>query len=89
MAFVDEDDRGAINDEVCVVDGVPLARRTSHDGREFEVVKLFWIPDDLTTRLHTIGWRFDIRRVHDTFMCGVGAPSWPARVAPSGGRGAP
>jgi len=74
VAFIDEDDRGSNNDEVRVVDGVPLARRTLGDGREFDVIKLFWNPDELTARLHTIGWRFNIRRVLDVFMCGVGRP---------------
>jgi SAM-dependent methyltransferase len=72
VAFVDEDDRAAANDDVRTIDGVPLARRRLTDGREFDVIKLFWNPDDLAARLDTLGWTFDIRRVLDTFIYGVG-----------------
>ena len=74
VAFVDEDDRGTDNDDVRVHEGVPLARRTLGDGREFDVIKLFWNPDELIARLQPLGWDFDIRRVQDTFMYGVGTP---------------
>jgi SAM-dependent methyltransferase len=77
VAFIDEDDRGTVNDDVRIVDGVPLARRTLQDGRQFEVIKLFWNPDDLTARLRSLGWTFHIRRVRDTFMYGVGTPGSP------------
>jgi SAM-dependent methyltransferase len=74
VAFVDEDDRGADNDDVRMVDGVPLARRTLGDGREFDVIKLFWNPDELAVRLRALGWNFVIRRLHDTLMYAVGTP---------------
>jgi len=72
VAFVDEDDRGSDHDDVRIVDGVPLARRTLGDGRAFDVIKLFWNPDELTARLQRLGWNFVIRPVHDTLMYGVG-----------------
>lgn len=72
VAFVDEDDRASGNDDVRVVDGVPLARRTLRDGRQFDVVKVFWSPDELTDRLRAVGWTFDVRRFDDTFMYGTG-----------------
>jgi len=74
VAFVDENDRASVNDDVRVVDGVPLARRTLRDGREFDVVKIFWDPHALTTLLETLGCAFDVRRVRDMFMLGVGRP---------------
>jgi 2-polyprenyl-3-methyl-5-hydroxy-6-metoxy-1,4-benzoquinol methylase len=73
-AFVDEDDRATASDDIHVLDGVPLARRTLKDGREFDVIKIFWSPDELAARLRTLGWTFHIRRVRDTFICGVGTP---------------
>jgi len=74
VAFVDEDDRGTANDELRTVDGVPLARRTLEDGRAFDVIKVFWNPDDLAARLDALGWTFRIQRVDDTFMYAVGEP---------------
>jgi 2-polyprenyl-3-methyl-5-hydroxy-6-metoxy-1,4-benzoquinol methylase len=72
VAFVDENDRSRINDDVRTVEGVPLARRALADGRTLDVIKLFWKPDDLDARLRALGWSFSIRRVHDIFMYGVG-----------------
>jgi len=51
------------------------ARRSLGDGRQLDVVKLFWNADELTDRLRAIGWSFDIRLVADVFMYGVGAPA--------------
>ena len=73
-AFVDEDDRGAGNDELHVVDGVPLARRTLGDGRQFDIVKVYWNPDQLAARVDALDWALTIRPVGDTFMFGVGTP---------------
>jgi 2-polyprenyl-3-methyl-5-hydroxy-6-metoxy-1,4-benzoquinol methylase len=72
VAFVDENDRSKINDDVRIVEGVPVARRALTDGRTLDVIKLFWKPDDLNARLRALGWSFSIRRVHDIFMYGVG-----------------
>ena len=51
VAFVDEDDRGAGHDDVQAIDGIPAARRRLSDGQQFEIVKVFWRPDDLERRL--------------------------------------
>ena len=72
VAFVDEDDRAAGHDDLCLVSGVPVARRTLSDGREFEIVKVFWRPEDLENRLRSSGWDINVRRVGETFMYGVG-----------------
>jgi demethylmenaquinone methyltransferase/2-methoxy-6-polyprenyl-1,4-benzoquinol methylase len=72
VAFVDEDDRSRINDDVRIVEGVPLARRALTDGRTLDVIKVFWKPDDLHARLRALGWSFSIQRVHGIFMYGVG-----------------
>ena len=72
VAFVDEDDRAAGNDEVRLLDGVPVARRTLSDGREFDVVKVFWNPEELATTLRPLGWDVTIRRVGSGFIYGLG-----------------
>ena len=74
VGFVDEDDRGAVNDEVSIVDGVPTALRTLADGRTFDIVKVFWRPDDLERALRASGWDVAVRRVGDAFLYGEGRP---------------
>jgi SAM-dependent methyltransferase len=71
VAFVDEDDRAVGYDDVRVQDGVPCARRTLRDGREFDVVKVFWHPDDLTARLSALGWHVTISRVGADLLSGI------------------
>lgn len=80
VGFVDEDDRGAGHDEVRSVEGVPVARRRLADGREFDIVKVFWRPDDLEGRLRSLGWDADVRRTGDTFLFGVAKPAAPGRT---------
>jgi hypothetical protein len=54
VAFIDEDDRGLGNDDLRVVDGTQLARRKLEDGREFDVIKLYWNPrEHVTARRHS------------------------------------
>jgi SAM-dependent methyltransferase len=72
VAFVDEDDRSSSNDKIRIEDGVPLAARRLPDGRTLDVIKVFWKPDALTARLHSLGWTFNIQRFHDIFMYGEG-----------------
>jgi hypothetical protein len=57
------------------VNGVPIARRTLDDGRRFDIVKVFWEPHDLTSRLEGLGWRADVRRVGDSFLFGTARPA--------------
>jgi demethylmenaquinone methyltransferase/2-methoxy-6-polyprenyl-1,4-benzoquinol methylase len=71
VGFLDEDDRAEGHDECHVVDGVPVATRTLADGRRFDVVKVFWHPDDLATRLVGLGWAIELRRVGASFLFGV------------------
>jgi len=74
VGFIDEDDRGAVHDDVRDVDGVPVARRKLADGREFDVVKIFWHPVDLEERLRAVGWHVSVRPVGETFLFGTGGP---------------
>jgi demethylmenaquinone methyltransferase/2-methoxy-6-polyprenyl-1,4-benzoquinol methylase len=49
-------------------------RRRTADGREFEIVKRFWEPGELSERLADLGWRFDLRRsANGHFLHGAGA----------------
>jgi SAM-dependent methyltransferase len=72
VGFVDEDERGVSNDTF-VADGV--ARRTLADGRQFDIVKLYWNPQELEDRLRAIGWNTTVRPVGDTFLFGSATPS--------------
>ena len=70
VGFVDEDDRGSDNDDLRVVDDVPVARRTLRDGRTFDVIKLYWNAEELEARLRSLGWAGSVRRVGETFLYG-------------------
>ena len=71
VAFVHEDDRAAGYDGVRVHNGVPVARRKLADGREFDVVKVFWNPDALAERLRALDWDVTIERVGTDMLSGV------------------
>lgn len=72
VAFVDEDDRGVLNDDIHLVENVPVAPRTLRDGRQFDVVKVYWDPTELQDRLSSLGWQVAVRRVGGTFLYGSG-----------------
>lgn len=72
VAFVDEDDRGAVNDDCRLVDGLPVATRRLHDGRRFDIVKLFWDPSELEARLRALDWNITVRRAGETLLYGSG-----------------
>jgi demethylmenaquinone methyltransferase/2-methoxy-6-polyprenyl-1,4-benzoquinol methylase len=72
VAFVDEDDRGAMHDDIHLVGDVPVAPRTLRDGRQFDVVKVFWDPNELEARLRSLDLHVAVRRVGETFLYGSG-----------------
>jgi demethylmenaquinone methyltransferase/2-methoxy-6-polyprenyl-1,4-benzoquinol methylase len=72
VALVDEDDRAAERDKVQLLDGVPMARRRLGDGREFDIVKVFWDPDELAVRLRDLDWDLSVRRLGAGLFTGVG-----------------
>jgi hypothetical protein len=57
------------------VDGVSVATRTLADGRAFDIVKVYWRPDELEARLRHGGWEIDVRPVGETFLFGSGRPA--------------
>jgi SAM-dependent methyltransferase len=71
VAFFDEGDRASGHDTVRLADGVPVAARTLRDGRTFDVVKVFWDPDELAARLRTLGWDVFIARVEPSSFYGI------------------
>jgi demethylmenaquinone methyltransferase/2-methoxy-6-polyprenyl-1,4-benzoquinol methylase len=51
------------------------AKRTLADGREFDIVKVFYEPVDLEKRLSSLGWTFDVRCTADYFLHAAGGRS--------------
>jgi SAM-dependent methyltransferase len=50
-----------------------VVRRSLADGREFDIVKRFWTPDELERELAALGWRLDAGATtngHFVFACG-------------------
>jgi hypothetical protein len=72
VGFIDEDERAVDREADRPADAV--ARRTLSDGRHFDIIKVFWSPDDLEQRLRSLRWNIRIERVADRFMVGVGQP---------------
>jgi demethylmenaquinone methyltransferase/2-methoxy-6-polyprenyl-1,4-benzoquinol methylase len=70
VAFIDEDDRGEEHERALSPEGVAVRRLSS--GVEYEIVKIFWRPEDLKNRLASLGWNFEIRREDEAFLYGVG-----------------
>lgn len=52
-----------------------LSLRRLQDGREFQIVKLFWHPGELQARLGELGWESDIRTTNTWFIYGQGSRS--------------
>jgi SAM-dependent methyltransferase len=50
-------------------DGV-VTRRELADGRRYDIVKVYWTPEDLTARLAPLGWRADLRFTGQFFLHG-------------------
>jgi 2-polyprenyl-3-methyl-5-hydroxy-6-metoxy-1,4-benzoquinol methylase len=53
------------------VDQSGVAHRKLNDGREFDVVKVFYQPDELERRLHAMGWRGWVRSTEKFFFYGL------------------
>ena len=49
-------------------DGV--TRRELADGRAFDIVKVYWTPEELRDRLAPLGWRADLRTTGEFFLHG-------------------
>jgi hypothetical protein len=64
--FIDslEDSRATARDQKV------MTRRTLNDGREFEIVKIFYEPAGLTARLRGLGWNAHVRATPNYFLFG-------------------
>ncbi len=52
------------------VDDSGLVTRKLNDGREFEIVKIFYLPQELEARLKSIGWTGNVRCTAEFFIYG-------------------
>jgi demethylmenaquinone methyltransferase/2-methoxy-6-polyprenyl-1,4-benzoquinol methylase len=55
-------------------DATTLTRRLN-DGREFEIVKVFYSPDALAAQLTALGWHADVSATGQFFLYGSAAPA--------------
>jgi SAM-dependent methyltransferase len=49
-------------------------RRRLKDGREFDIVKLCYRPDEVATQLTTLGWRASVQGTANFFLYGTATP---------------
>jgi SAM-dependent methyltransferase len=62
-----------VDDHVEYNDTAYLTKRSLPDGRECEVFKVLYGPDDLQERLRSLGWDIEIVRTGSEHMYGMGA----------------
>ena len=48
--------------------------RRLNDGREFRIVKIFYDPEELSSRLHDLGWDIRVRTTDNHLLYGFGEP---------------
>jgi SAM-dependent methyltransferase len=58
---------------------VPIVRRPLLDGRTFNVVKVFWDPDELEKRLSELGWSIKVHAA-GPFFCAEALDPPPAET---------
>ena len=58
------------------VAGVPIANVRRHEvERPVQIVKVFWHPADLMSRLSEVGWRSEVRATGEFFLVGSASPA--------------
>ena len=73
--FVDSlAEQGATARDQAPLDDSGVARRRLNDGREFDIVKVYYEPTSLERRLRTLGWAGWIRASGRHFVYGTVAP---------------
>lgn len=85
--FVDSlrsDTSTAIDHRLGGTEGTTVRRRLN-DGREFEIFKVFYRPDELTGRLADLGWTATVHETATYFLYGFGSPTerkshWPTSM---------
>jgi hypothetical protein len=74
VGFIDEDERAAALEADHPSANFEVARRTLSDGRYFDIIKVFWKPEDLEQRLRSLHWDIRIELQAERFMVGLGQP---------------
>jgi 2-polyprenyl-3-methyl-5-hydroxy-6-metoxy-1,4-benzoquinol methylase len=77
--FLDTDHRVQRDEDVLAVQPAPTVRRRLNDGSHYRVVKMFYQPEELTTRLSHLGWAAEIHQVRDYLLTGTAMPRSPSR----------
>lgn len=54
---------------------ITVVTRRLNDGREFDIVKIFYKPDALTARLQNLGWQIRVQQTKHFFLVGIGQKS--------------
>lgn len=73
--FVDSlAEQGATARDQAPLDDSGLVRRRLNDGREFDIVKVYYEPASLERRLRTLGWAGTVRASGRHFLYGTVAP---------------
>lgn len=49
--------------------------RRLNDGRAFRIIKVFYEPAELRTRLAALGWKMEVRATREFFIYGFGEPA--------------
>ena len=49
----------------------PIMQRRLNDGRTFDIVKIFYRLDELTERLHALGWSAELKQTDNHFFYGT------------------
>ena len=55
-----------------MIEDLSAPRRTLADGRQFDVVKVFWNAERLAARLRDLDWDVTVRHVGAGLLYGVG-----------------
>lgn len=73
--FVDSryEQTGTATDQLLRDRQATTSTRRLNDGREFQIVKVFYQPDTLTARLAEQGWRIQVQETAQYFLYGFGS----------------
>jgi demethylmenaquinone methyltransferase/2-methoxy-6-polyprenyl-1,4-benzoquinol methylase len=52
--------------------GATTTKRQLNDGREFEIIKVFYRPSELSSRLRGLGWEIEVKGTATYFLYGSG-----------------
>jgi SAM-dependent methyltransferase len=75
VCFLDDtNDGGQDNEDTLAAQPAPAVRRRLGGGSQYRVVKVFYRPHELTTRLDQLGWRADIHHLGSGILAGTAAP---------------